>query len=142
MYHFSTGIRLLPVIGNCYRIKFADGIISLQNTGRIFPGNRRTGFNLRPRNFGICPATGRAFGYKVVYSAFAVLIPGIPVLHGGIFDFGIFHYHNFNNCGMQLVFVPLGRRTAFEIRNIAFVIGYDEGSLKLSGVFGINAEIG
>ena len=43
---------------------------------------------------------------------------------------------------MQLVFVPLGRRTAFEIRNIAFVIGYDEGALKLSGVFGINAEIG
>ena len=43
---------------------------------------------------------------------------------------------------MQLVFVPLGCRTAFEVRNIAFVISNDEGSFKLSGIFGINAKIG
>ena len=38
----------LKIISDSYRIKFSNGIISLQNTAWVFPRNCGPGFNLRP----------------------------------------------------------------------------------------------
>ena len=48
MYHLRTGISLLEVIGNCHRIELRRRIVSLEDSGRIFPCDRRTGLDLCP----------------------------------------------------------------------------------------------
>ena len=141
MNHLCPGIGLLFVVGNGNRIELADRIVALQNTGRIFPGNGRSRFYLRPRDFGIIAAAGRPLGNKVINAAFAVLIAGIPVLNGGIFNFGVFIDNNLHNSGMQLILIALRRRTAFQIRHITFIIGNNQRTLKLPGILGINTKI-
>ena len=37
--HFGTGIRLLAIIGNGYRIELTHGVVPFQDTTWIFPGN-------------------------------------------------------------------------------------------------------
>ena len=142
MNHLGSGIGLLPVIGNGHRVELADRIVALQHAGRIFPGYGRTGFHLGPGDFRIFAAAGRAFGYKVVNAALAVPVARIPVLHGGIFDFGILQHHDFDNGGMELVFIALRRGAAFQIRHITVFFGNNQRTLKLPGVPGVNAEIG
>ena len=46
--HLGAGVSLLMVIRECDRIELADRVISAQDATRILPGNRRTGFHLRP----------------------------------------------------------------------------------------------
>ena len=46
--HLRTGVGLLRVICQRDRVEFADRVIALQNARRILPGDRRTGFDLRP----------------------------------------------------------------------------------------------
>ena len=142
MDHFGTGIGLLAVVGQRHRVELADRIVPLQYAGRIFPGDCRTGFHLRPRHFGIDAAAGRALGDEIVNAALAVFVARVPVLHGRIFDFRIVQHHDFDNCRMQLVFVPLGRGAAFQIGNVAAFVGNDQRALELAGVFGIDAKIG
>ena len=48
MDHFRAGIGLLHIIGQSHRIEFANRFLALQDTGWIFPGDSRTGFDLRP----------------------------------------------------------------------------------------------
>ncbi len=43
---------------------------------------------------------------------------------------------------MQLVFVPHGRRAAFQIADVAALIGDDQGALELAGVARVDAEVG
>ena len=82
------------------------------------------------------------FGDEVVDTAAALLVAGIPVLHGRIFDLGPFVGSDFHDGGVQLVLVAHGRRATFEVAYIAVVVGDDEGALKLSRVGRIDAEIG
>ena len=69
--------------------------------------------------------THASFRYKVIDTAFPVLITGIPVLDGRVFYFctvvGDYLYY----CRMQLVFVTHRSGTPFEIAYITVVIGYD-----------------
>ena len=141
MHHFGTGISLLMVIGNSYRIKFSRGIIAQQDAGWIFPGNGRAGFNLGPRKFRVFPFANSPFGHKVINTALSLFIAGIPVLNRRIFHFSIFHHHNFHNGCMQLVFITHGCCTTFQIGNVAVLIGHDQCPLKLPGIHSIDTEI-
>ena len=53
--HLRAGICLLIVVRHRYGIEFGRRVVSCQDTGRIFPGNRRTGFHLRPGQFAVHP---------------------------------------------------------------------------------------
>ncbi len=46
--HLGSRIRLLVVVGERHRVELPDGVVPDQEAARIFPGDRRTGFHLRP----------------------------------------------------------------------------------------------
>ena len=48
MNHLGAGIHLLAAVGNGDGIKFTARRFTAQNAAWIFPGDSRTGFNLRP----------------------------------------------------------------------------------------------
>ena len=81
MDHFSTGVGLLFAARQCDGIKFADTVIPFQDTAWILPGYGRARFYLGPGNLRVL-FTQAALGNKVVDTPFAVLVAGIPVLHG------------------------------------------------------------
>ena len=90
MHHFCSGIGLLTIVSESHRVKFTDGVITAQYHARIFPSNRRACLDLGPRNFRAIPRAKPSFGDKVVDSAFAVFIAGVPILDRRVFDFGVF----------------------------------------------------
>src|SRR3546814_1835649 len=71
----------------------------------IFPGHRRAGLYLRPRDLARHPTTIAAFGDEVVDAADAVLVARIPILYGRILDLGAIQRDQFDDGSMQLVFV-------------------------------------
>ena len=108
----------------------------------IFPGDGGAGFDLRPGNFGVLAAAFAALGDEIVDSALAVLIAGIPVLHGGIFDLRVIESDQLDNRGVQLVFVANRRGAAFEIAHVGAFFGDDQSALELARFRGIDAEVG
>ena len=87
--HLGAGVGLLVVVRQRHGIELADGVIALQNAAWILPGDRRTGFHLRPRNLGIVAQTLPALGDEIINATFALLVPRVPVLHRGILDLRI-----------------------------------------------------
>src|SRR6516162_5370323 len=71
MGHFGSGIGLLAIVGDRDRIELADRMVTLEHAARIFPGNRRAGFDLSPRDLGPRSTTGAALGHEVVDAAAA-----------------------------------------------------------------------
>ena len=130
------------VICNRNRIKLTDRAFAIQHARRIFPGHCTAGFHLGPADFRTIPLAKPAFGHEIVNPALAVLIAGIPVLHGRIFDLGIFQGDQFDHGGMQLVFIAHRRGASLEIGYVAAFFSNDQRTLKLAGVFGVDAEIG
>ena len=100
MDHLGAGVRLLVVVGDCDGVEFTAGIIAAQDTTGVFPGNRRAGFDLRPGNLRAAAAAIAALGDEVVDAADAVLIAGIPVLHGRVLDLGVVQGDQFHHCRM------------------------------------------
>ena len=66
----------------------------------------------------------------------------IPVLHGGIFDLGVVQRDQLDHGGVQLVLVAHGGGAAFQVADVAALVGDDQGALELAGVLSIDAEIG
>ena len=118
MNHLCTGICLLVIIGYRHAVKLCRGVIARKDTGRIFPGNGRTGFHLRPGQFAIYPFAVSAFRYEIIHAAFAFGITRIPVLDSAVLHFRTVVHHNLHNGGMQLVFVTHRRRTSLQVRNV------------------------
>ena len=141
MQHFSTCIGLLIVIGYSHRIKFSRGIITQQNTTRIFPGNSRASFYLRPGYFGIFSFTNATFSHKIKDTPFPAFITGIPVLNSRVFYLRIFHDYYFNNGSMELILISHRRCTSFQVRHITIFIGNNKGSFKLTGIHGIDTKV-
>ena len=108
-------VYLLVAIGNSDGIELAHRIVAAQDATRILPGNRRAGLDLGPRHLGIVTAAIGPLGHEVVDAALAVLVAGIPVLHGGVLDFGVIHGNQFNHGCMQLVFIAHRSGTTFQI---------------------------
>ena len=118
MDHLGAGIGLLHVVGQRHRIKLAYTVLAAQHAGWIFPGNGRPCFDLRPGDFRPVTPADAALGNEVVDPALAVLITGIPVLHGRVFDLGIGQRDKFHNSSVKLVLIPLRRGAAFQIADI------------------------
>ncbi|KAF5037851.1 hypothetical protein DSECCO2_560360 [anaerobic digester metagenome] len=142
MYHFASGIGLLKIIGHSNGIKFPDAVIAQQYAARIFPGNRRAGLHLCPRDFAVGAFAQTALGDKVVDAALSFLVAGIPVLNRAVFHFGVVHGNDFHNGCVQLVFIAHGSGAALEITHIGTFISYNERAFELSGLACIDAEIG
>ena len=86
--------------------------------------------------------TEASFGNKIKDSAFAFLVPGIPILNRRVFNLRTVKSNEFYYRSMQLVFISWGGRTAFQITHIAAFISYHKSALKLSRTRLIDAEIG
>ncbi len=142
MDHLRAGIGLLVIVGDGDGIEFADRVVAAQNAARIFPGDGRTGFDLRPGNLGMRAAAIATLGDEIVDAAQPILVAGIPVLHRRIFDLGVIERHQFDHGGMQLVLVALGRGAAFEIGDVRALVGDDQRAFELAGLARIDAEIG
>src|SRR5262249_25918294 len=110
-------VGLLTMVRQRDRVELTDGVFADQDATRIFPGDRRTRLDLRPRNLRVTASAGAALGDEVVDSALARLgVAGVPVLHGGILDLRVFAYSDqLNDSRVQLILVTDGRCTALEI---------------------------
>jgi len=139
--HLGARVRLLVVVRKRHGIELADGVFALQNAARVLPSYRRSGFNLRPRDLGIDAETLPPLGDKVVNATFTLLVARVPILDRGVFDLRIVESHQFHHRSVKLVFIPHGRGTAFQVADIRTFFGNDQRSLKLAGVFCVDAEI-
>ena len=142
VHHLRTGISLLVVVGEGHGIELADRISPLQHTAGVFPGDRRTCFYLGPTDLAAIAAAVAPLSHKVVDPADAMLIPGIPVLHGGILDRGVIEDHQLNDGRVQLVGIKHRRRATLQITHGSPLFRHDQGALKLAGVTRVDAEIG
>ena len=120
----------------------ADRIVALQNATWVFPGDGRSGFHLRPRNFRAVAAACAAFCDEIVDAAFALRVAGVPVLHRRVLDLGVLQRDQLDNRCMELILVAHRRGAAFEIGYIRPFVGDDQRAFKLPGVGGVDAEIG
>src|SRR5699024_4272510 len=142
MGHLGAGVGLLHGTGYGDGVELADRVVAAQNAAGIFPGNRGTGFHLRPGNLGAVATAAATLGDEVQNAADALFLAGIPVLHRGVFDAGIFLGNQFHYGGMQLVFVALRRGAAFQVTDLGAVFADDQRALELAGALGVDAEIG
>src|SRR5439155_8963340 len=116
------GVSLLAVVGDRDGIELADRVVTLQDAARIFPGDRRTGLDLGPRDLGAGTTAGAALGHEIVDAALALGVARVPVLHGRVFDLRVLMRDQLDNRGMQLVLVALRRGAAFEIADIGALV--------------------
>jgi len=108
----------------------------------IFPGDGRAGFHLGPADLRGLPAANAPLGHEIVNASLSLLITGIPILNGTVFDLGMVQGNDFHHGGVQLVFVAHGGRAPFEVAHITSLVGHDERPLKLARIGGIDPEIG
>src|SRR4051812_22020496 len=78
MDHLRAGIGLLTVVRDRDRVEFANRIVALENAARIFPGDRRSGLDLRPRNLRPCAAASAALRDEIIDAALSLGVSGIP----------------------------------------------------------------
>src|SRR5258705_364518 len=96
MNHLGAGIDLLVTVRNRDRIELAARIVAAQDAARIFPGDRRSRFDLGPGNLRIVAPAIAALGDEIVDSALAFGVAGIPILHRLIFDLGVIERDQFD----------------------------------------------
>ena len=135
-------IDLLMAVRHGDRIELAPRIVAAQDAGRILPGDRRAGLDLRPGDLRAVAAAVAALGDEIVDAALAFGVARIPVLDGRIFDLGIVERDEFDDRRVQLVLVALRRRAAFEVGDIGALFGDDQRALELARVLLVDAEIG
>src|SRR4051794_18795871 len=140
--HLGAGIGLLAAVGDGHRVELADRLVALQHAGRVLPGDRRAGLDLGPADLGPAAAAGAALGDEIVDAALAVLVAGVPVLHGRVFDLGLVQRDQLDHRRVQLVLVAHGGGAALEVADVGALVGDDQGALELAGVGGVDAEVG
>jgi len=74
--HLVAAVDLLAAVGDAIEVEFAARGIAAQDARRIFPGDRRTGFDLGPRDLRTRSAAVAALGDEIVDSALAVGVAG------------------------------------------------------------------
>ena len=142
MDHLGAAIHLLLRVGNGDGIELAARIVAAQDATGIFPGDGGARLHLRPGNLRVLAPAVAALRHEVVDAALAVLVAGIPVLNGGVFDLRIVHRHQFHHGGMKLVLVALRRGAAFEIAYIRAFFRNDERAFELARLLLVDTEIG
>src|SRR5690606_7833967 len=140
--HLGAGVGLLAVVGQGDAMELADAVVAQQHAAGVFPGDGAAGLDLRPGDLAARAAAFGALGHEVVDAADAVLVAGVPVLHGRVLDLGIVQRDQFDHRRVQLVLVAHGRGAAFQVADVGALLADDEGALELAGVAGVDAEIG
>ncbi len=140
--HLGAGVGLLPVVGHGNGVEFTHRVVAHQDAPGIFPGDGRSRLHLRPTDLRITPFAYSTFGDEIVDAAFPVFITRIPVLNSRILHLRILKRHDFYNCSMELIFIPLRRRAPFHVAHVGAFFGDDQGALELSCIGGIDPEIG
>src|SRR5258705_11779053 len=87
------------------RVEFAAAVVAAQDAGRVLPGDRRAGFDLRPGDLGAVATAVATLGDEVVDPTLSFLVAGIPVLDGRILDLGILLCNQLDHGAMRLVLV-------------------------------------
>ena len=100
MYHLGPGVGLLVVVGNGHGVELRRRVVALQYATWVFPRYGGAGLHLCPRYFRVVTFADAAFGDEVVDTSVAVLVARVPVLHGGVFHFGILQCHNLHYGGV------------------------------------------
>src|SRR4030095_11016281 len=109
--------------------------------GGIFPGNRRAGLDLRPRDLRIHAAACTALGHEVINSALAGLIARIPVLHRRVLDLGIIERDELDDCGVKLISIELRSSTAFVVCDVATFFGDNQSSFELTRLLRVDTKV-
>ena len=117
-------------------------MVTLEHTAGIFPGDGAACLDLGPRQLAVVTATQAALCYQIIDATLAVLVAGIPVLHGAVLDFGSILDNNLYDGSVQLILVTHRRRAALQIRHVGIIVGHDERALKLACLGCVNTEIG
>ena len=110
--HLRAGISLLEVIGHRHGVELCHGVITLQDTAGILPRDGRAGLDLCPRELRGSATAEASLGDEVIYTALALLVARVPVLHRGVLHLGILLDDDLDDSGMELVLVTLGSGTA------------------------------
>ena len=82
-----------------------------------------------------------AFGHEIVNAAPALFIPGIPVLHCGIFNISVIQCDQFHHGCVELMFIAHGRRAAFQVTDGCAFFGHEQRALELAGIGCVDAKI-
>src|SRR5207244_6478826 len=106
----------------------------------ILPGDRRSGLDLRPRDFRVRLAAIAALGDEVIDSAPALPVTGVPVLYRCVADLRALERDQFHHCGVQLVLVARRCGAAFQVAHVRASVSDEQRALELSGVSGVDAE--
>ena len=115
MNHLGAGVGLLVVARDGHGIEFAGSAAACKDAGGVFPGDGRAGLDLCPGEFGIVSAAEAALGDEVVDASTSMLVAGVPVLYGGIFYLGAVFDDDFDDGGVELVFVAHGCGASLEV---------------------------
>src|SRR5699024_10165699 len=124
------------------RVKLPYAILAAQYAGRVLPGDRGPRLDLGPGHLGTIAAAIGTLGDEVVDSAPALLIAVIPVLYRGVLDVGVLECVEFVDRCLLLVFIALWSRAHFQVRDLRLLLANDQGTLELTGIGGIDAEVG
>ena len=141
MYHLRAGVGLLVVVGYGHAVELGLRAVAAKDARGILPCDGRTGLYLRPRELRVLATQVAALGDEVQHATTALLVAGVPVLHGRILHLGTVHDNNLDNGCMQLVLVAHGGRAALKVGDVRVVVGHDKGTLELPRVSGVDAEV-
>ena len=139
--HLRPRVGHLVVVGDGHTVELCLGIVAAKHTRGIFPSDGRPRLYLRPGELTVDTAQVATLGDEVQHTSLTLLVAGIPVLNGRVLHFGTVLDNNLDNGGVQLVLIAHRGGTPFEIRDVGIIIGYNERTLKLTGISGVDAEI-
>src|SRR6185312_10791610 len=137
-----AGVGLLMIVHHGDGIELADRIVANQQYAGIFPRDRGSRFDLRPRDLRIDAGGLAALGDEVVDAALAFLVAGVPVLHRAVLDRRVVQSDQLYHRGVQLVGRPLGSGASFQIADRCSFVRDDERALELARIRRVDAEIG
>src|SRR5713101_4755170 len=117
-------------------------MVTAQDAARVFPRDRRAGFDLGPGNPGTMTAAMASLGDEVEDAAAPLRVTWIPVLDRRILDLGVVERNQLDHCGVELVLIAARSGAPLQITHIGALVGDDEGALELAAVAFVDAEIG
>src|SRR2546427_2133401 len=103
--HLRPRVRLLPVVRDRDGVALPDGVVPLEDTARILPGDRAPGLDLGPGDLRVPPEGLPALRDEVVDPALPVLVAGVPVLDRGVLHLAVVQGDELDDRRVELVLV-------------------------------------
>ena len=136
MQHLGAAVDLLVTVGDRDRVELAARIVAAQDAGsdtsRLSPSRSPPASRISSSE---SPRQSPRLVTKLKMPPLPLLVAGIPVLHGRIFDLGIVQRDQLDHRGVELVFVAHRSSATFEIADVGALVGDDQCALELAGIF-------